>query len=546
MAANATEEDKRAAEAGYSDLDKECVQRLAAARVWKAYFELDFKECYFFTAPWRQRQISSMTAPGQQRMLDAVELNTDEAFIIPQDFVTEIVNTYMPQAQAWCERGPGMFLPDGVWDKVKDDVKKDDAIIFDAMKSSNLYAELTKALYPDLAIGTAGLWIEKRPGLHPISVMAVPLREMELNLGPDGQIDDRFVVRYTRNVYVRKLLGEDIWEKVDPETKKSLGEKGNERTQVIWGFWRLWDRKDDEVWQHVVMLGSLGKERLIHKYELVGEGSCPFLPFRFNPTADWVWGFGPMLQGLPTFRQIDEMEIMFTEHSEKSINPAITYPTESFANVEQGIEPGMAYPIRPGEENAVKAMFVPPPPEAANYQYEAKLKKLRKLFFVDYPEQTGDTPPTLGQWLDEMARAQRRIGTPGLPFWQEGPAQIFLRFKYILEVNKAIKPVQVNGSTVSLRPFNPTQRAAEQQEIATALQGLQAGAAMFPEEFKVHIDGAKTLTNIYDKMRITNLVAFRKPGDVKAAVAQIAQLAQNKAGGPAPAPGAEAPAPAGQ
>ncbi len=226
MAANPTEEDKRAATGIDGALDKESITRLAAARVWKSYFELDFKECYFFAAPWRQRQISSQTAPGQQRMLDAVELNTDECFIIAQDFVTEIVNTYMPQAQAWCERGPGMFLPDGVWDKIKDQVKKDDESIFDAMKSSNLYAELTKSLYPDLPIGTAGLWIEKRPGIHPIAVMAVPLREMELNLGPDGQIDDRFVVRFTRNCYVRKLLGEDIWAKVDAETKKAIDEKG--------------------------------------------------------------------------------------------------------------------------------------------------------------------------------------------------------------------------------------------------------------------------------------------------------------------------------
>jgi hypothetical protein len=37
-----------------------------------------------------------------------------------------------------------------------------------------------------------------------------------------------------------------------------------------------------------------------------------------------------------------------------------------------------------------------------------------------------------------MARAQRRIGRPGLPFWREGPAKIFLRFKYLLERAGAI------------------------------------------------------------------------------------------------------------
>ena len=44
---------------------------------------------------------------------------------------------------------------------------------------------------------------------------------MEINLGPNGEIDDRFVIRYTRNSYVQSLLGEDIWGKVSAEIKKT-------------------------------------------------------------------------------------------------------------------------------------------------------------------------------------------------------------------------------------------------------------------------------------------------------------------------------------
>lgn len=63
-----------------SELETTSLERLAAARAWKSYIELDIKECYFFSAPNRQRQISSMTFPSTQRMLDAPELNTDLAF----------------------------------------------------------------------------------------------------------------------------------------------------------------------------------------------------------------------------------------------------------------------------------------------------------------------------------------------------------------------------------------------------------------------------------------------------------------------------------
>jgi hypothetical protein len=197
---------------------------------------------------------------------------------------------------------------------------------------------------------------------------------------------------------------------------------------VRWGFWRLWDDHDEVLAAHGVTSARAGPHAVIK-----GEGCCPMLVFRWNPNPDWPWGHGPLLQYMPTLRQVDELELMRIEHAEMAIKPPIGYPDDSFAAIEQGLEPGMAYPMRPGSEKAVVKIYEPPPSNPADYQYEEKEKRLRRGFFVDFPEQTGDTPPTLGQWLDEMARAQRRIGRPGLPFWREGPAKIFIRFKYLLE-----------------------------------------------------------------------------------------------------------------
>jgi hypothetical protein len=142
---------------------------------------------------------------------------------------------------------------------------------------------------------------------------------------------------------------------------------------------------------------------------------------------------------------------------------------------------------------------VPPAQEGA-YKYEDKLKKLRKLFYVDMPEQTGDTPPTLGQWLDEMARAQRRIGTPGLPFWRD-LSQIFIRYKYLLEKSGAIAADQGQRHAGGDAARNPAQAAAEQQELAEAARTAQILGAMFPEEWKMNVDGRKTIKKWMDRRR---------------------------------------------
>jgi hypothetical protein len=85
--------------------------------------------------------------------------------------------------------------------------------------------------------------------------------------------------------------------------------------------------------------------KLVHDSVIKGEGCCPLLVMRFNPSSDWPHGLGPLIQGLPSLRQIDEFERMLLENAELSLTPPITYPNDSFTNVEQGLEPGMAYPI---------------------------------------------------------------------------------------------------------------------------------------------------------------------------------------------------------
>jgi hypothetical protein len=500
-------------------LEKEGHSRLEECRRWKSMWDLDLREAYFMVTPQRQRNVLSTSPPPTQRILDQADLNTDIGIELAGDFATEVINTYLPEATAWCESGRGMYISEDQFKTIKEQAGKNDVAIFGAIKASNFYSEISKAFDPDLSIGTVAMWIQPSYPGAPIECLANPIRELEINLGPNGEIDDRWSIRWTRNCYVENLLGDEIWKKVSKETKKVISEKPSERTEVKWGFWRLWNDHSDECWQHVVFVGK----EMVHEVILKGEGCCPLLVFRWNPNPDWPWGHGPLLQYMPTLRQVDELEDMRVRHAELAVSPPIFYPDDSFTEIEQGLEPGMAYPMRVGSEKAVGKIYEPPPTKAADYAYEEKEKRLKRGFYVDFPEQTGDTPPTLGQWLDEMARAQRRIGRPGLPFWREGPAKIFLRFKFLLEKQGVIPAIKIEGKTVALMPYNPTQRAAEQQEIAMAVHGLQIAAQLFPEEYKVWVDGKDTMTALFDKMRIA-LIKIRDKDKVEAALKQMQGL----------------------
>jgi hypothetical protein len=513
-------------------LTKEALERLEACEKQKTEYDLDIREAYYFAAPHRARDVKSGQAPSETKPTDSATRNTSIASEVARDFVTEVMDAFMPQADPWAERKPGMFLPKEVQEEALKKVNEQDPVIFAAIRASNFYEVAPMAFVPDLPIGLTAIWIEDLRPSENIVVQAVPLRELECNVGPFGDIDDRFVVRHTRNRHVEALLGTEIFAKVPVAVKTKIKEKPAERTALRWGYWRLWDRRDDIVWQHVVMVDKI----VVHYVVLVGEGCCPLVPIRFNPSPEWACGNGPLIEALEDFRLLDTLEADKIDHIELALRPPTAYPDDSFAAVENGIEPGSAYPVRPGSENAVKAIFEGGNIEAALFETAAIEDRIKRKHFLGFPQQRGKTPPTATQWLDEMLEKQRRIGTPGMPFWREGPAQIFLRFKYLLEKRGIIEPVKVDGKTVALTPYNPAQRAAEQQEVAMAVRALEICMGMFPEEAKARIDGGKTMVNIIAKTR-ANLIEMRDDDDLQAAVALIAQL---MSGGGTPEGGAPA------
>lgn len=516
----------------YKELSEEACERLEDCRRQKSMWRADLEEAYFFSAPPRARDISSSNAPATTKPDDQAELQTSLGFECSEDFGSLICDTFMPQTQPWAARAKGALVDDDVWEEVKESVAAGDAKIFEGISASNFYPELAKGVNPDAATGTLAMWIDTgRPG-QPIFCQSVPLRELEINVGPTGDIDDRFVVRHTCFGKLPALLPDVT---LPSKIAKKVAEKKRDKCVVRWGYWRDWSERGDEVWQHVVMIDK----EVVHSAVLRGEGSCPLVVGRFGAFAEWAFGWGPILRALPDLRQLDEQRALFIDSLDGMIRPPMGYPDDQMANLEGGVEAGMFYPVRPGTEGAIKPLYEQPKPDAALFEEANLERRIKRLFYQDFPEQRGDTPPTATQWAEEVKRALRRIGTPGLVFWREFCGGTFLRFQYLLQAAGKIEAVKVNGAAVSLTPINPAQREQDALEVAAFNQFVATAGAAFPEEFKLRVDGAQTMKNLNDKLG-GKIVAWRSEDDIKAAAAQIAQLQ----GGQAPAAQGGAPMPA--
>lgn len=518
----------------FKELSEEARERLEDCRQQKNMWRTDLEEAYFFAAPPRAREVSSTTAPRTTKPDDQAELQTSLGFECSEDFGSLICDTFMPQTQPWAARAKGAFVDDAAWDDIREEVASGDKAIFDGISASNFYPELAKGVNPDAATGTLAMWIDTgRPG-QPLACQSIPLRELEINVGPTGDIDDRFIIRHTTFGKLPALLGEVT---LSEKLAKKVREKKRDRCVVRWGYWRLWAEKGDEVWQHIVMVD----DEVVHEAQLRGDGSCPLVVGRFGAFAEWAFGWGPILRALPDLRQLDEQRALFIDSLDGMIRPPMGFPDDQMSNLEGGIEAGMFYPVRPGTESAIKPLYEQPKPDAALFEEANLERRIKRLFYQDFPEQRGDTPPTATQWAEEVKRALRRIGTPGLVFWREFCGGTFLRFKYLLEQAGKIAPVKVNGAAVSLTPINPAQREQDALEVAAFNQFTATAGTAFPEEFKVRVDGGQTMKNLSDKLGAGKIVAWRSDEDIKTAVGQIQQLS----GGQAPAAPGAAPPPGG-
>lgn len=512
-------------------LQKEANDRLADCRKQKNAVERDIREAYFFYAPSRHADISSMSSATATRSDDARVLQTSLGIEVGQDFATEVASTLLPQSVEWAQQKAAPGIEEDEWEGVKDDVEAQTTEIHKAIKASNFYPCVAGAFEGDLPHGTVAMWISDLRADQPPICQAIPARELEINLGPYGDIDDRFIVRSTRYRYVAALLpGVTLPKEVVERAKK----KPNDKCRVTWGFWRKWEVESEETWQAVILIDKT----LVDASEISGEGCCPVIVGRWGPDPLLAWGNGPTVKSLPELRRLDETEALKIENADHQIHPPFTYPDDGVVNFSGGVLPGTGYPARPGGGKDFVKLSFEGNAQFAEYETIRMEERIRRLHFVDFPTQRGKTPPTAEQWLEELQRAKKRLGTPGTIFWREFAAATFLRFKDILLRRGTVQPVELDGKALSLAAFDPMEVAQDQQDAMVAMRLTQWCQASFPQTWEVQADGEATMKNMQKALR-DNIVVFRTAEQVKDAVQTLGPVLGG--GGPAgaSAPGAE-------
>lgn len=514
-----------------ASLKSEALARLGDARSGKSSIENDLQNCYFYAAPRRVRWQGSQGQTTAQKPGDDRQLQTSFGFEVVDDFMSMLIETFTPREGRWAERSlPVQTDEDGTENPQIEEINKaiaaEDKKIFDLIRASNYYAEKAKSGVPDAAIGVIALLITDPGRGAPVTCLGVPIRELDMDLGPDGKIDFRSITRHTKYRYLKALLGAEVAGKLNDEELKKIKDKPNDPVELNWIWWRNWENVGDVEWTHVVLVG----QRLIHDATSVGEGSCPLSVGRFGATPDFAWPDGPLVKALADMVSLDEIQAGLIENVDFTLRPPKAYEDDGVINIpDGGLRPGDLVPKRQsfGKE-AFEDIYTPRPIDAAIFNVDHLQSRIRRLHYVDFPEQRGKTPPTATQWVDELAIRQRRIGTPGYAFWREEPYETFQRFRYLAETRGVAKKIDVPSGAM-LQPYNPAERAQDSQDISNAVRFAQIGQAIAPTMWQVMVDEGKTLANLQAKFR-DEVVVLRTPEEAEERIKLLTKLGAQIAG----------------
>jgi Bacteriophage head to tail connecting protein len=516
------------------DHSKDALGRLRKARAQKQLVVRDLQEAYFFIRPRLSRIVTSTNKPSKANSEDVDDLATGIGSEVSEDFATEMIAAFFPQHADWAASSAELLPEGAVEADISEDIQKYDHGVFSAIRRSNFDAELGVAFDPDAAIGTPALMITAQGAGRPYRVEHVPTRELEINLGPDGEVDDRFRVRWVKCSDLEAVLGKGI--ELPAKIVAKRQSRPDEAVECVWGWWRDWSDAADDRWYHVILVGG---EQVHFDSGLVGAGAVPLIVMPFSPDRVHAWGNGPAMKALQDFRVLD----VFTEATQDgalfSVKKPFGYPDDGVMDFEGGIEAGKAYPMRPGGGRDLVPLVFPDSQQLAFTTEEKIEHRIRRKFFADYPDQTGKTPPTATQWVDEMLRAQRRIGTPGMNFWRVGPMAIFQRFAWLCERDGLVSPVLAGKQRVPLAPQNPATQAQDQQRLQVALHLLEIAKSAFPQTSQIAIDEMGTIDNIKKLLR-DKVIVFRSADEAKQLMQNMLGAAQRlgaAGGGQAPAPG---------
>jgi hypothetical protein len=458
------------------------VQRIKMARSDRDTVASALNRFYELALPFRVPISSTVSRNTQTRMEEQEDVFDDTLQACTLDFGAEMMDRFTPHYKPWANLKPTTQLGDALAKKAEGMIRDRERLIYEAIKNSDFYEQSQQA-WLDLAGSKGGIII---PYSKSGNIKCTPIVMSNLldDIGPHGQLDLRAMEFLTKKKHLQHLFPKI---KMEPHLR-DMGIGENQDVVVVQGNYRLYDGPFD--WMFFVSIQG----KVVQMKKQKGMGACAVHTLRWSDAPFSSWGPGPAMTAMPSANVLQELGYLFLKNLGKRVDPPFSYYEDGLFNPEGGIDAGMALP-RDRNSGEVQWLIAEQDLDTALFEREQFRLAVKRALFQDKPDQTGKTPPTATQWIDERAMTERRLQLSRLRVYKEWVLPILDRFNHILTIRGDLPPLSIDGEIIDVSFENPITKTSDAEEVSASMQLAQAAAGIFGEAFLANTDAVKTLEN---------------------------------------------------
>ena len=391
-----------------------------------------------------------------------MELIYDETAVVAiQRFASRLQSGLTPNFSSWFKLIPGTEVPPNQMRDLQAQLDTITKYLFEVIHNSN-FAQGTVESYLDLAVGTGNLLVQEDTlGDRLITFDAVSQPKVYVLPGPGGTIDRIFRVHSLDHIREAKQL----WPKAtfsDSLTKK-MEQQEKAEAEVVESVMRDWSKKGEETWDYNVLVKN--DKEMIFEDVFKGEGSNPWINFRWSNRPGEVYGRGPAILALPATRVANLVTKLTMENADIQIGGMWQVDDDGTVNVDTiEIASGTIIPRTPGT-GGLESISPGGRIEFGDLLLSRTQEHIRDIF---YSENLGSLDKTPISATEASIRTNSLAEVMGSSFGRlqyEFVVPLVKRIIFLLKKQGRIEIPRVNGREVGIIATSPLARGMKIENV---------------------------------------------------------------------------------
>ena len=497
---------------------KSFLKKFSHAEQLKTHWIPKFEEAYEYTMPGREAFYDE--APGEKR----TDRIFDETAVVGiQEFASRLQAGITPTFGRWINLKAGIEIPPQIAPAVDEQLDEITNYIFEVLHASNFNQEVHES-FMDLAIGTGVMLVNEGTSTNPIVFNSIPLPHVYLNSGPDNKIDCVYRKRQIRLGDIKILYPDANLESLEDKITNDADAK----CTVIEGTMRNYKDPNKEVYDYVVCVKDF--EQIIFEDQFEGQGSNPFITFRWNKASGEVYGRGPVFNAMSAIKTTNLTIELILENAQMNISGIYQLEDDGVINPDNiQLVPGTIIPVAPGSRGLVPingaGRF-----DVAQLVLDDMRQNIRKALYMETLGPTKGTPMSATEVAERMADLSRQIGSSFGRLQSEFIMPLIRRVIYILKKQGRIELPSLNNKEIKIIPESPLSRAQNEQDIADVNRfNATLGQTFGPQVLNLIVKQEEVARYLAEKMNLPEKL-IRDAAEQQQVVQQMQQVMQQQGG----------------